>query len=306
MDMKLRDGWIRDDSDLAPLADHTGPFPHRDFLECWWNHRASDGDRLTVVDTATAVIPTVERSGRIELAGEEDLVDYHSPLGSGVPDALGAYMSELESRMPFRFDSLPAEAAEPVMKGLQLAGISAEPRQHAVTAVLELPAQMDDWFAAIGKKERHEVRRKRRRFEADLGTPVLRRLEGREAVTSFAAMHRRASGEKGEFMDPTMEDFFASLEAEAGGVLDFLYGHAPDPVAAAFGFEDEDVYYLYNSAYEPSAGHASPGIVLLAELIDAAIRSGRERFDFLKGDETYKFRHGAEPRPLFVLEGMTP
>ncbi len=306
MDIELRDRWIRDDTHLAPLADHTGPFPHRDFLECWWNHRAARGDRLTVVDSGSALIPTVERSGRIELAGEEDLVDYHSPLGSGVPDALGAFMSGLGSGVPYRFDSLPAEAAEPVMKGLQLAGIMAEPQQHAVTAVLDLPAQMDDWYAAIGKKERHEVRRKRRRFEGELGTPVLRRFHGKEAVGSFAAMHRRASGEKGDFMDPSMENFFASLQAEVGGVVDFLYGDAPDPVAAAFGFEDENVYYLYNSAYEPSAGHVSPGIVLLAELIETTIGAGRDRFDFLKGDETYKFRHGAEPRPLFVLEGTTP
>jgi hypothetical protein len=28
-------------------------------------------------------------------------------------------------------------------------------------------------------------------------------------------------------------------------------------------------------------------------------------FDFLKGDETYKFRLGAQPRPLFVVETAT-
>jgi CelD/BcsL family acetyltransferase involved in cellulose biosynthesis len=31
--------------------------------------------------------------------------------------------------------------------------------------------------------------------------------------------------------------------------------------------------------------------------------SGRSRFDFLKGTEDYKRRLGAEPRPLFLVEG---
>jgi CelD/BcsL family acetyltransferase involved in cellulose biosynthesis len=43
--------------------------------------------------------------------------------------------------------------------------------------------------------------------------------------------------------------------------------------------------------------------VLLGLLIDRSIRSGLEVFDFLKGDEAYKFRLGAEPRPLYSLAG---
>ena len=37
-------------------------------------------------------------------------------------------------------------------------------------------------------------------------------------------------------------------------------------------------------------------------MIETAIEEGLPRFDFLKGDEVYKFRLGAEERPLFRLE----
>ena len=74
--------------------------------------------------------------------------------------------------------------------------------------------------------------------------------------------------------------------------------------AAAFGFESNDAYYLYNSAYAPDAARLSPGIVLVAALVRSAVRSGRRRLDFLKGDERYKFDLGAEPRPLYRVTAV--
>ena len=102
-------------------------------------------------------------------------------------------------------------------------------------------------------------------------------------------------------MDPAMEELFTSFEVKCGAVIDFLYGNEPDPVAAAFGFEDDDTYYLYNSAYDIGAGAASPGIVLVSELVKQALETGHRRFDFLKGDEVYKYRLGASARPLWRI-----
>ena len=46
-------------------------------------------------------------------------------------------------------------------------------------------------------------------------------------------------------------------------------------------------------------------MVLVDRLVAAAIEAGRPRFDFLKGDEAYKYRTGAVARPLFALEAAT-
>ena len=48
---------------------------------------------------------------------------------------------------------------------------------------------------------------------------------------------------------------------------------------------------------------ASPGIVLLAVVIERLIADGVSRLDLLKGDEPYKFRLGATPRQLYRIEG---
>ena len=77
-----------------------------------------------------------------------------------------------------------------------------------------------------------------------------------------------------------------------------------EAVAAAFGFEDERAYYLYNSAYDTAAAASSPGVILADLLVQRSITEGLARLDLLKGNEAYKFRLGARPRPLFAVEGV--
>ncbi len=301
---RLHDDWSTPAFAYPPIAQGTGPFAAPRFLETWAHHRANAGDVL-LVETADALLPLYADDGTIRFLGEADLTDYHTPLGeaAAVEDLTRVFFSGAAAGTRIDLDSLPLEAAEPLHAGLSAAGVPVQRHEHEVAAVLDLPPSFDAWLAAIGKKERHEVRRKRRRFEEGLGSPHLVRADGPDAVSEFARLHRAAAGDKGDFMTDDMEGFFAQLQKDAGAVVDLLTTHEGTPVAAAFGFEDEEGYYLYNSAYDPEVRNASPGIVMLASLIERAIERDRTVFDFLKGDETYKFRHGAEPRPLYRLTG---
>ena len=49
---------------------------------------------------------------------------------------------------------------------------------------------------------------------------------------------------------------------------------------------------LYNSGFQPQRAGLSPGVVLLAHVVRDAIERGRRRFDFLRGEERYKFEFG--------------
>ena len=67
-------------------------------------------------------------------------------------------------------------------------------------------------------------------------------------------------------------------------------------------FDYRDSILVYNSGYDPEKyAWLSPGIVLLSYCIQWAIESGRAKFDFLRGDEEYKFRFGAEPTEIYRL-----
>lgn len=290
-------------TDHVAAAPRTGPFPHAAYLETWWRYRARPDDTLLVMHDTTALLPVMMRDGAVVFLGEEHLTDYHSPLGADLAGVVGQLADAVPQGTPYRFDSLPTEASIPLASALETVGAPPASDEHESAAVLALPGEFETYLAAIGKKERHETRRKRRRFEGAIGVPRLERLSGDHAVATFAAMHRKSAGDKGEFMDDSMEAFFGGLHTDAGAVIDALVGDDHVPVAMGFGFEDGDGYYLYNSAYDPEAGAVSPGVVLVSMLIELAIDQGLEVFDFLKGDETYKFRLGAAERPLHVLTG---
>lgn len=59
--------------------------------------------------------------------------------------------------------------------------------------------------------------------------------------------------------------------------------------ASIYGLDDGRRYCFYNSGYDQTWKQASPGLVLLGLSIEAALARGVERYDFLRGDESYKF-----------------
>ena len=199
----------------------------------------------------------------------------------------------MPARANYRFDSLPREAAALFAGALDSAGLADEMTAHESTAVLELPSSFDDYLANIGKKERHETRRKLRRFEQSQGPArIVTYTEPGPALMRFARLHRLADGSKSAFMTAAMTRLFVDLVSLEGWQVDVLYGDGPGSLAATVSFVDKDGYYLYNSAYDPAARDSSPGVVLLTSLISRAIDQGLAVFDFLKGDEQYKYRMG--------------
>ncbi len=283
---------------LPPVAEAIGPFATSDFYRAVSRH--DEGEPL-LVGRDDAFIP-LRRVGDVVLfAGDPDVTDYHTPFGDG-SEGLIAEVADDHSPRRFVLDSLPEEAAKPLMSGLEGAGWSVESRTHQITAVLDLPDTFDDYLVEIGKKERHEMRRKRRRYESAVGPVVLETHRGPGwAFDEFVRLHRMAEGEKGRFLTDERLEFFRCLAELDGWRIDLLKTPAGGAAAVVFGYSDPSGYYLYNSAYDPALADASPGVVLLGTMIELAIEEDAPRFDFLKGDETYKFRLGARSRPLIEI-----
>jgi CelD/BcsL family acetyltransferase involved in cellulose biosynthesis len=300
--VRIHDSWSTKGFSLPPVAPRTGPFPRRAFLETWWRHRDPEDDaRLAIIENETGLLALVDDGATLRFCGPARLTDYHSPLGAGAADLLArAGRSELRGRR-LVLNSLPAEGVEVITSGLASAGLSATTTNDEITAVLALPASFDGWLANMPKKDRHEIRRKLRRFAAEYGEPELVRTTDADALADFVVLHRTAPGEKGEFMTARMESFFRVLLTEAGAVLDLLVARNR-VYAASFGFEDEEGYYAYNAAYDRDAAASSPGIVLMAAVVAAQINRAAEFIDLLKGAEEYKFRLGAHARPLATVE----
>ena len=66
--------------------------------------------------------------------------------------------------------------------------------------------------------------------------------------------------------------------------------------AAYLSFNYLNRLWVYNSGLNPAYRDYSPGWVLLGNLLQWANESGLSEFDFMRGDEDYKYRFGAVDR----------
>jgi CelD/BcsL family acetyltransferase involved in cellulose biosynthesis len=72
-------------------------------------------------------------------------------------------------------------------------------------------------------------------------------------------------------------------------------------IFVGIGFDDGQTTYLYNAGIDPAEEKASPGITGVALLFQERIASGTRRFDFLRGQERYKYEWGAVDEPIYRL-----
>jgi hypothetical protein len=287
-------GWRFPEDD--PYDEHVGPFPRQHFVTDWMA-TVGTGSPLSA-SGENAYLPLVAVDGMVTIAGEAGVTDYHSPLGTEPGNLVPALIEIRDSVGAVVLDSLPPDSFQALQEGFEVAGVVIEVDQDEAAAVIVVEG---DYLDGLSKKQRHEVRRKERRFTEMIGAPELEVCTDREpAMDRFVGIHRLSDGEKGQFLTDDREEFFRRLYASPGWEIAEL--KAGESVAASlFGYREHDAYYLYNSAYDPEYREASPGVVALYRLIEHLVSSGCRRIDLLKGDEIYKFRMGAQQRPLYKI-----
>ncbi len=186
-------------------------------------------------------------------------------------------------------------------------GLEAVTRLEDVCPLILLPDNFEAYLQEIlSKKQRHEVRRKMRRIEEEA---VVRWyvVDGAsdlaQETDAFLHLHRLSKQEKESFMTPEMETFFREA-IQAMHQVGWLYLAFIEVngvrAAAMLGFVYNGGLLVYNSGYDPASySELSPGIVLTARIIEDAIQRGLHVFDFLQGNEVYKYRFGAHDTAVY-------
>jgi CelD/BcsL family acetyltransferase involved in cellulose biosynthesis len=68
-------------------------------------------------------------------------------------------------------------------------------------------------------------------------------------------------------------------------------------IASFYGFSDSRTTSYYLGGFDPEVRALSPGLLIVGHAIEVAAREGCREFDFLRGQEPYKYEWGAEDRP---------
>jgi len=186
-----------------------------------------------------------------------------------------------------------------------------------VCPVIRLPegADLDGFLATLGKKERHEIRRKVRRAETSGAVELVESTDPIADVDAFIDLHQKRWGERGlfpqtpggeqgrRFVRRLFETFGAATGRDATTPdhptvhLGFLTVDGKR-IGAEIHFETTGSLLYYNAGIDPDARALSPGVVLLERLVRRAIERGKCRVDLLRGDEPYKYEWGGVDEPV--------
>jgi len=170
-----------------------------------------------------------------------------------------------------------------------------------VCPIVQLPGTWEEYLQMLDKKQRHEVRRKMRRLEAQAEARwyvVGPERDLAAEVEDFLDLMAASTPGKAEFLTPRMRGFFRQLARVAYDTnwLQLAFLEIGGRKAAAYlNFIYNNRVLVYNSGLDwrafPKLG---AGIVLTAYCIRHAIERGRELFDFMQGDERYKYQFGGQ------------
>lgn len=259
-----------------------------------------------------AVLLLVERGpNHWELGGGADVSDYLDLLAVAGREA-EAWRALLQARAAspgvWELHAVPEASATvtelPVLAGQTGLRVTLSVEERC--PVVELPASWTAYLGALKGKPRHELTRKLRRLEREVPGACARWVTTRDEVErrmgEFLDLHRRSHAGKARFMDHRMERFFRRIAAALAdrGMVRLWFLDTPGGALATFlALEWDGTVAVYNSGYRPDQAHLSPGVVLLVHMLRDAIERGKRRFDFLRGEERYKYEFGPRAEAVY-------
>lgn len=301
---------------LFSKQQHPHTFLSHAWHRVWWEHFSNAAIlRLLTFRRNGALVgiaPFMLHNGRISHIGSTDLVDYHDVLmvdieSAELIDSLLLSLSRFDDWKVLDLESIP-EWSQIVLKLPESAaahGWSVKVTNEDVSPGIHLPNKWDEYLANIGRKQRHELRRKYRKLEAagDINQVVYSTpQEITERLDDFFQLHRMSTAEKGRFMTPKREAFFRAMTAALAPLdmvrLYFLYLDMK-PVATSLCFEHLKTRFVYNSGFNPEFYELSVGVINHSMVIRSSICEGIKFIDFLRGSERYKYDLGAHDRKLY-------
>jgi CelD/BcsL family acetyltransferase involved in cellulose biosynthesis len=181
-----------------------------------------------------------------------------------------------------------------------------EPLQHC--PYIPLPGDWEKYICGIDKKQRHEIRRKIRRSE-EYYLPVKWYIvpdgANLEQETEEFLKLMANDAEKAQFLTPAMRQQIHTIvqAAHKAGWLQLAFIEVNSEKAAGYlNFDYMNHVWVYNSGLNFHFSELSPGWVLLGYLLEWANENQRQSFDFMRGDEQYKYRFGAIDRQVMRVK----
>jgi len=323
----LREEW--DELLAASLADSF--FLTWEWLYAWWTHLAGDRRLFLLVarqgGRLVAIAPLSLRARRVAGVLPLRSVEF---LGA---DRLSSDYLDVIVRRGWEADAIPALARYLADARLALelasvrrAGCAAAALSRALTQrrwrMLETPTAVcpfidlsghtwESYLGTLESKPRNDflrlLKNLTKKFSVRL-EPASSEHQRREFMAHLVRLHNlRWQNLGGSDALHTADlvafhDEVSRVTLERGWLRLFVLWLDGQPVASLYGFRYGRTFYFVQTGFDPAYGRHAVGLITVGLTIKSAIAEGAEEYDFLRGDEAYKFRWAREVRHLATLE----
>ena len=294
------------------------PFLRHEYQRGWWEHRgggewqnaqlvlvsAREDGRL--IGIAPLFVAEYEGKSALLLVGSIEISDYldlivrmddHSRFITGLLDFLASTIPDNWSTVDWYNlpDSSPTLAT--LKAEAESRGWAHLEEMYRPTPRIALNGSFDEYLSRVEKKQRHEIRRKMRRaIESERGVRwfISDMADPEAEIDSFLKLMEQDQGKASFLREPMraqMRDVIRTAHENGWLWLAFLEADG-QRIAAALNFDCENKLWGYNAGVNRDFMDLSPGWVLLGHVLEWCCQNGRYEFDFMRGDEDYKYRFG--------------
>jgi CelD/BcsL family acetyltransferase involved in cellulose biosynthesis len=308
-------------------------FLTHEWLSTWWKHLAQGRLRvLTALDRGNliGILPVAERPAQVTKMMPRVL----QFLGSGVigsdyldviamkgreDEVVAAFADHLHSRgLMLQFSQLRGESslASVLANHLEERAWTVAKTKLNVCPYIDLRGHTwASYLTTLGPNIRKNINRYLRNLPKTFDVRVdcvQTPAEARRALDVSIELHKKrwdATGLSEAFNSASIISFhqeFAQLAAQRGWLR--LLNVWLDGTAAAslYGLRYGPTFYFYQSGFDPVYSKHSVGVATMGLAIKTAIEEGASEYDFLHGNEEYKFHWAQKVRDLNRLELHPP
>jgi len=171
-------------------------------------------------------------------------------------------------------------------------------RVRTLAPYIDLPATWDEYFGSLGRKRRRMLGRMLRNLEKEHGVVELQQYDAdslEAGLNRFFDLHQerwQSVGLRGSFTDPREKDFYREVARKflKRNWLHFSSLTVDSEVASAlFSCIYNQKFYAITEARNIRYAEYSVGHLHEMRVIKDAVSRNLREFDFLQGDEPYKF-----------------
>jgi CelD/BcsL family acetyltransferase involved in cellulose biosynthesis len=274
------------------------PFQSPAWLIPWARHFTSDNLcvlTFRIGEELIAVAPFYRWEGKLFLLGNgiSDELDlcFHRDYASRIAAEVGNWLATRQ----YEFNQLRSDSV--------LCGESSLPGDPCLVLALQHSRVPGDQITKLNYY---------RRRAAKNGEMTIRRIRAGEGMPLLFDLHASRWKEKqetGVLADGNVQAFHraAADRLEQNGLLRlYLCAINAEPMGALYAFADPRQTFYYLSGFAPEWHLLSPGTLLIGHAIDEAMREGHRAFNFLRGQERYKYSWGAVEQPRYRAMQESP